>query len=190
MLFRSVTYDPSLPQSSDGVQSMVRRQDQAASTMFVYHLAGLGLEAWDYTKPENSDNDCVRSIWRMVCYTYFPRAKLGCQVGLPTQYTRPCQSSCHNYIRQCGVECCDESVQCVFEHERPAPGGDMVKTEGYVAHSGPSSLCTGAASSQSLGLALALIAGRGSMRGALDGTTGRAMPVRPSGRREASGSAT
>ena len=25
-------------------------QDQAASTMFVYHLAGLGLEAWDYAK--------------------------------------------------------------------------------------------------------------------------------------------
>merc|ERR1719252_207503 len=73
---------------------------------------------------------------------------MGCQDGAMTEYLRPCQSSCMNYIRHCEVECCDESVQCVFTHERAVPGAvnQVVTTQGYIAHDGPSSLCTGGAS--------------------------------------------
>lgn len=133
----STSIDPSV---------LAKNQDNAAATMFVYHVAGMGLEAWDYQKPEDSDDDCVKSIWRMVCYTYFPRAQSGCEEGSYTPYVRPCQSSCTNYIRACGVECCDESVQCVFEHETTTDSGLVLTTEGYSHHAGPSSFCTGAAS--------------------------------------------
>jgi len=73
---------------------------------------------------------------------------------------RPCRSSCQNYVRECAVECCDESVQCVFEHDRPINNTLVVKTSGYSNFDGPSPFCTGAASSQRLSrllpLALAL----------------------------------
>jgi len=143
----AITYDPALPVPSGGsasIKKLVQRQDNAAATMFYYHTAGLGLEAWDYQKPEFAD-DCIKSIWRMVCYTYFPRAEIGCQDGAFTNYIRPCRSSCQNYIRSCGVECCDESVQCVFSHTKSISPSQKVTTEGYLPHDGPSSLCTGAA---------------------------------------------
>jgi len=143
----AITYDPALPVpagSGASLKSLVERQDNAASTMFYYHLDGLGLEAWDYQKPEFA-NDCIKSVWRMVCFTYFPRAEVGVQDGAFSKYIRPCQSSCHNYIRQCGVECCDESVQCVFQHSKAISKTQTVTTEGYIPHDGPSSLCTGAA---------------------------------------------
>jgi len=142
----AVTYDPALPLPQGGssqVKALVQRQDNAASTMFYYHLTGLGLEAWDYQKPEFAD-DCIKSIWRMVCFTYFPRAEIGCQDGSWSNYIRPCQSSCMNYLRQCNVECCDESVQCVFEHTKAINAKTMITTKGYSPHDGPSSLCTGA----------------------------------------------
>lgn len=143
----AVTYDPALPLPAGGsasVKDLVQRQDNAASTAFYYHLTGLGLEAWDYQKPEFAD-DCVKSIWRMVCFTYFPRAEVGCQDGAWSNYIRPCQSSCMNYVRTCGVECCDESVQCVFTHTKAISAKQTVTTEGYSPHDGPSSLCTGGA---------------------------------------------
>lgn len=37
--------------------------------------AGMGFDAWDYQNPSQSDNDCVRSVWKMTCFTYFPRAE-------------------------------------------------------------------------------------------------------------------
>merc|ERR1711871_1532268 len=117
----------------------------AAMTTFFYHMAGLGYEGWDYTKPGESDDECARSIWRMVCYTYFPRAQVGCEENAPTPYLRPCQSSCQNYINMCGVECCDESVQCVFAHTKALSATEKITTSGYIPHDGPSSLCTGAA---------------------------------------------
>lgn len=74
---------------------------------------------------------------------------------------RPCQSSCHNYIRSCGVECCDESVQCVFEHTKTISASEAIKTTGYAPHDGPSSVCTGAALSgkKASWALLALLAG-------------------------------
>jgi hypothetical protein len=140
----AITYDPALPvpNGPSSVKALVQRQDNAASTMFYYHLTGLGLEAWDYQKPELA-NDCVKSVWRMVCFTYFPRAAIGVQDGAYSDYIRPCQSSCTNYIRACQVECCDESVQCVFSHTKVLSATQTVTTEGYAPHDGPSSLCTG-----------------------------------------------
>lgn len=142
----AISYDPALPVPNDStaVKDLVQKQDNAASTAFYYHVAGLGMEAWDYQKPEEAD-DCIKSIWRMVCFTYFPRAELGVVEGGFSTYIRPCRSSCTNYVRMCNVECCDESVQCSFEHEKSISPTQIVKTQGYIPHDGPSSLCTGAA---------------------------------------------
>jgi len=146
----AVDYDPAIPahrpgEGSANLKDLVVYQDNAAATMYNFHLAGLGLDVWDYTKPEYKD-DCIKSIWRMACFTYFPRAEAGCQDGAYSNYIRPCKSSCQNYVRACGVECCDESVQCVFEHHRFLKGKNRsMTTHGYADHDGPSSLCTGAA---------------------------------------------
>lgn len=143
----AVNYDLALPAGTGDVDiaAVVKKQDGQASTAFMYHLSGLGLEAWDYTKPALSGDDCIKSMWRLVCYTYFPRAPAGCRDGEQTEYMRPCRSSCSNYVRSCGVECCDESVQCVFNHTRSLSANEVVMTSGYLPHDGPSSLCTGGA---------------------------------------------
>jgi TM2 domain-containing membrane protein YozV len=148
-----LNYDPAVLVTTtfgtnESVEAAVLKQDGAASTAFFYHLAGLGLEAWDYSKPWLSDDECIKAVWRLSCYTYFPRSNMGCYEGSETTYTRPCKSSCSNYIQQCGVECCDESVQCVFSHDKTLPNNAVMHTEGYSPHDGPSSLCTGAASRQ------------------------------------------
>mmetsp|Transcript_3009 Transcript_3009/g.11623 ORF Transcript_3009/g.11623 Transcript_3009/m.11623 type:complete len:517 (+) Transcript_3009:110-1660(+) len=141
----AVTYDPALPVLDvTDHDALVRKQDTAALTMFHYHLAGMGLEGWDYPDPSHAD-DCVKTIWKMTCYTYFPRAQLGCQEGYATTYLRPCQSSCQNYIRSCNVECCDESVKCVFKHKKKLSATLAITQTGYLPHDGPSSMCTGAA---------------------------------------------
>jgi len=140
----AVNYDPALRVQTGTLSDLVKYQDNEALTMFVYHLAGMGKEAWEHPEPAWSPDPCVKAVWRMVCYTYFPRAEVGCQEGGVTAYLRPCQSSCWNYINQCGVECCDESVQCVFTHTKML-GATSITTSGYVNHDGPSSLCTGAA---------------------------------------------
>jgi len=143
----AINYDPALAaQTSLGgtIQDRVKQQDSNAATAFFYHLAGMGYEAWDYQKPEQSDNDCVKSIWRMVCYTHFPRSEVGCTDGALSTYQRPCQSSCSNYVKTCGVECCDESVACVFSHKKKIQNV-LVLTEGYAPFDGPSSMCTGGA---------------------------------------------
>mmetsp|Transcript_21 Transcript_21/g.24 ORF Transcript_21/g.24 Transcript_21/m.24 type:complete len:503 (-) Transcript_21:111-1619(-) len=144
----AVNYDPSLPVPETGaaatLDALVTQQDNAAATAFFYHLSGMGLDAWDFPNPQHSDNECVRSIWRMTCFTYFPRIEMGCQDGMQSQYLRPCSSSCQNYIQACQVECCDESVQCVFEHSKEISPSVSVTTFGYAPHEGPSSMCTGA----------------------------------------------
>lgn len=145
----AVNYDSSLPSpnaTSVGVDTLVKAQDDAAATMFFYHMNGIGYDAWDDIEPRLSSDSCVRSVWRMVCFTYFPRAQAGCRSGERSLYMRPCMSSCENYINSCGVECCDESVSCSFSHTVEAPGGLSVIQSGYVDAHGPSALCTGAAS--------------------------------------------
>merc|ERR1719326_951481 len=95
----------------------------------------------------------------MACYTYFPKAAMGCSDGAASTYLRPCQSSCFNYIRSCQVECCDESVQCSFTHTKQLSATETVETSGYVEHDGPSSLCTGAGARSGPGALLWLLLG-------------------------------
>mmetsp|Transcript_93594 Transcript_93594/g.166519 ORF Transcript_93594/g.166519 Transcript_93594/m.166519 type:complete len:527 (+) Transcript_93594:66-1646(+) len=145
----AVNYAVAVPQpeskAEESIGALVRKMDSAANTAYVYHLAGLGMTSWDYEHPESSDDECVKSIWKMACYTYFPRAKSGCAHGEKMDYIRPCKSSCENYIKSCKVECCDESVQCVFRHEKKLTETTVLVTEGYEPHDGPSTMCTGAA---------------------------------------------
>jgi len=141
-----VDYAPALP-TSDKVQdvvALVKAQEKAAITAYAYHLSGLGWEHWDHTRPAEEDDDCIKSIWKMVCYTYFPKAQKGCKTGQATNYLRPCHSSCKNYVKACQVECCDESVQCTFQHDKPINKTSVLQTKGYVARDGPCPFCTGA----------------------------------------------
>merc|ERR1719316_1163984 len=76
-----VDYNPALPLitgSSATVETLVQAQEKAATTAFAYHLSGMGLEVWDHTRPSESDNDCIKSVWKLACYTYFPKAEHGC----------------------------------------------------------------------------------------------------------------
>lgn len=157
-----IDYSPSLPilptNPKTDVATLVRMQEKAAVTAYAYHLSGMGKEAWDHTNPKDGD-DCVKSIWRLVCFTYFPQNEHGCKEGQESKYLRPCSSSCGNYIHSCGVECCDESVQCSFTHERPINNTHSTKISGYPSIAGPSPLCTGNAwRSSSLSRWVALLA--------------------------------
>lgn len=50
-----------------------------------------------------------------------------------------------NYVQHCGVECCDESVQCVFKQPVYSSGSLLQTQTGYVDEMGPSAQCTGGA---------------------------------------------
>jgi TM2 domain-containing membrane protein YozV len=145
----AVRYNPALPSpnvSSAPMDQLVKAQDDAAATMFFYHMNGLGYEAWDHQEPHKSPDPCVRSTWRMVCFSLFPKAEAGCRHGEPSTYRRPCMGSCSDYLKACQVECCDESPKCVFEHsvqQTGDPGNASALQTGYVNAMGPSTLCTG-----------------------------------------------
>jgi len=139
-------YDPALPSpmnKSMTLDRLVDAQDAAASEMFFYHLSGLGYDGWDYSKPSDIEDPCVRAIYDMVCYTYFPKSMAGCKAGSQTPYSRPCRNSCHTYLNACQVECCDDSARCVFETSTDMGGGVVNKETGYVDADGPSAICTG-----------------------------------------------
>jgi len=151
---------PDLPDTSysENVSDFVRLQDKAAVTMFAYHLSGMGYEYMEHASPWDDEDLCVQKVYNQVCYTYFPKASVGCIAGDNETYVRPCKSSCQNYINYCGVECCDESVQCVFE-ETVTSGDTTILLQGYVDETGPSALCTGEAFSRSLTTALLVMFG-------------------------------
>lgn len=135
--------------TSEGVSSLVHVQDDAASTMFFYHLYAMGYEAWEHPRPASSDDACVQAVWKMVCYTYFPRVETACQAGTLSAYKRPCRGSCEHYLMACNVECCDESPRCVFDHEATDSRGQSTRQAGgYVDMLGPSAHCTGSGSSR------------------------------------------
>mmetsp|Transcript_23645 Transcript_23645/g.55126 ORF Transcript_23645/g.55126 Transcript_23645/m.55126 type:complete len:267 (-) Transcript_23645:24-824(-) len=129
---------PSPPQQAAAMTDLIAMQSKQAIQMYAAHLSGMGYDLWDYTKPWEQ-NDCIQSIWRMSCYTYFPR----CNEVEEGRYLRPCRSSCQNYIKSCNVECCDEGLQCVFRERRQREDGSSFIEEGYVDHIGPSPFCTG-----------------------------------------------
>lgn len=148
----AIRYDPALPIPADKqpdqqtLSVLSKIMEHQAITMYVYHLQGMGVEFWDHRRPDLSDDECIKTTWKMVCYTYFPKAESGkAQSGEVTKYQRPCASACLNYIKACKVQCCDESVQCVFNHRQNINASAAVFTSGYVDHDAPSPLCTGAA---------------------------------------------
>eukprot|EP00933_Yihiella_yeosuensis_P046158 TRINITY_DN41641_c0_g1_i1.p1 TRINITY_DN41641_c0_g1~~TRINITY_DN41641_c0_g1_i1.p1 ORF type:complete len:557 (+),score=102.27 TRINITY_DN41641_c0_g1_i1:167-1837(+) len=149
----AIPYDPALPspaKATIGIDKLVRAQDDAASTMFYYHLSGIGYDAWKYKNINQTQDPCVLEVWKMVCYTYFPKNQAGCKPGAQSAYFRPCKSECVNYMKQCNVECCDDSARCVFHYTSQQGGGVSNKISGYVNADAPSAICTGVAASSSL----------------------------------------
>jgi hypothetical protein len=157
----AVRYNPALPSpqgNSLSLDQAVGAQDDAAATMFFYHVTGMGYEAWEHSSPASGDDECIRSVWRMSCLTYFPKAQAGCQVGAGTRYHRPCAGLCENYLRACAVECCDDSARCM-DHGLGAVNGSQA---GYVDETDPDAPeCSGRSGGGALhapaGLLLALL---------------------------------
>jgi len=142
----TVRYHPALPSPNKSAQllsDIVKAQDSAAASMFFYHLSGMGYEPWEHRDPHLSSNRCVQDVWKMVCFTYFPKADAGCTVGQASSYARPCMTCCQNYLQSCSVECCDESPRCSFTRNMIADDGKTVVQKGYVDAVAPSLLCTG-----------------------------------------------
>lgn len=156
--YEPVTYAYNLPKPEPGadpepIVDIVKRQEQEAVTYYSYHLNGMGYEFWENTEPWRSEDPCVRSVWEMTCFTFFPR----CNDVNDGVYLKPCRSSCENYRKNCRVECCDESVSCVFEHTVMLQDGSSSKSTGYIDHHGPSELCTGGSARLFSGAALLLL---------------------------------
>lgn len=133
-------YKFSLPDDAETTVDPIEQQDQLAMAAYVAHIAGMGMDYWVSKQPWLAD-ECKQSIWKMTCFTHFPK----CNTIDEGAYLRPCVSSCQAYIKQCGVQCCDEGVQCVFRHHRMLADGTNLVMSGYDSHLGPSSHCTGAA---------------------------------------------
>lgn len=150
-----VDYNVSLP-TGDDVSAQVATQENAAATMYFYHLAGMNFESWEYKNPATA-NSCVQEVWKLACYTYFPKSASGCSSGSSANYLRPCKSSCESYVSACGAECCDESIQCVFNHTVSLLGGGVTTQTGYFDAEAPSNFCTGSGA-WGLGVGSALFA--------------------------------
>jgi len=147
--YEPVTYGYNLPIPPPGGDptpkvDLVKMQEQEAVTYYAYHLSAMGYEYWENAEPWQSEDPCVRATWRLTCFTFFPK----CNDLADGKYLRPCRSSCDNYRKVCNVECCDESVSCIFEHTTKLSDGSQKKSSAYVDHVGPSELCTGSAMRQ------------------------------------------
>lgn len=140
---RLLTYPFSLPAPEKEqmlVRDIVKQESREAIKMYAAHLAGMGLEFWEYTEPWNLPHDpCIQSVWKLVCYTYFPK----CNAIEENKYLKPCKSACQTYVQKCKVDCCDDGLKCVFTHEKVLADGKVSKESGYSDHVGPSTLCTG-----------------------------------------------
>jgi len=134
-----VHYNFALPTSdtAETMQSIIKAEEHKALKAYFQHLSGIGMDAWDYQNPE--EDVCSESIHKIICQAHFPQ----CNQIEETQYLRPCASSCQSYAHACAVECCDESVACVFDKEVEADDGSTIVESGFVAHMAPSILCTG-----------------------------------------------
>lgn len=146
----AVLYDPAMPSpnaTAATMGSLIKSQDDAAATMYFYHMNALGYEAWDYQNPSQSKDECIRAAWKLTCYTYFPKAQLACAANQASPYMRPCKNGCSDYLQACRVECCDESPQCLFTHSVEIPGGSSFIQTGYFDALGPAPQCTGMYSS-------------------------------------------
>jgi len=149
---------------------LVRSLDKLASKTYFYHLSGMGIEPWDHPDPAEASyhplRPCARSVARLSCFTHFPQAWPSLHNGQEIRYTRPCKSSCENYIQACNVECCDEGVSCVWDslgsdstssarRTQDLHGNTVLLQTGYVDANGPSFMCTGRAPSGTVGMGTA-----------------------------------
>mmetsp|Transcript_3875 Transcript_3875/g.9874 ORF Transcript_3875/g.9874 Transcript_3875/m.9874 type:complete len:280 (-) Transcript_3875:61-900(-) len=167
-----VNYDPAIPApnasfnspsrfySDEVLQSTVELDRQAAQLYFM-HLQGMGIEAWDHVDPLQASSHplrpCAREVARMACFTFFPKAFINMDAGQEVSYLRPCSSCCQQYVQTCRVECCDDSVNCVFAKPPPpstppsagksaSAGATVGLTQtisGYTLGTAPSLGCTG-----------------------------------------------
>lgn len=117
-----VRYDPMVPANEElelkRMDERVKALEDAALTTYVYHLNAMGKEFREHAKPWLEGDQCIRAVWRMACFTYFPRGKARCELEeTQAKYRRPCTTGCQEYLDKCQVECCDESATCVFSHE-------------------------------------------------------------------------
>jgi len=97
----------------------------------------------------------------MSCLTHFPEAPVFAKTGQEVGYMRPCSAYCESYLQACEVECCDESVSCLFDRSAPsallsitdktgAVGKEVTavslsRRTGYINSSSPTALCSGSA---------------------------------------------
>jgi TM2 domain-containing membrane protein YozV len=143
-----INYKYSLPvglNSEVALEQLVREEDDKALNAYYQHLSGLKLDAWDFKDP--AMGRCSESIWRMVCYEHFPK----CNELDGNKYLRPCVSSCVDYLEACNVQCCDESVSCVWNKEITHANGEKGEEKGFVNNEAPSVLCTGPGRDQMTG---------------------------------------
>lgn len=168
----AIDYDPAIPSpanASVALDKIVHAQDEAASTTFVYHLSGLGYEAWDFKSQENRDDEpCVSRIYELVCMTYFPRNQASCAAGSQTPYLKPCKTSCESYLQTCQVECCDDSAQCVFKLALAEGEGENIS--GYADYEAPSAFCTGRSGSGRIGPSISLLLALFGLQVAMEGS--------------------
>jgi len=130
--FSVISKSQSKATNTSDLASRVKELDDAASTAYFYHLAGMNVEAWDHTEPSKSD-PCIQAVWKLACFTFLPKAK-ACKSGQTLSYKLPCSDVCRKYTETCSVECCDESVQCQDTSFAPP----YEKFTGYAEHG-----CTG-----------------------------------------------
>ena len=73
-----VNYNPALPlpEATKSVAELVSEQEQEAMTTYFLHLNAMGVEAWDHKDPGASIDPCIQSVWRMACFTHFPKAEV------------------------------------------------------------------------------------------------------------------
>lgn len=151
-------YPFAMPQAGPGDNAteagQIQGQAYKALETYVGHLSGMGFDFWDHTTPWEEEDECIKSVWKMSCYTHFPR----CNEISQGEYLPPCRSSCENYLSKCQVQCCDEGVQCTFEHSKKLADGTVVVEHGYPDHKGPSPLCTGGAARSFSAVAAAFFA--------------------------------
>mmetsp|Transcript_112041 Transcript_112041/g.349178 ORF Transcript_112041/g.349178 Transcript_112041/m.349178 type:complete len:254 (-) Transcript_112041:42-803(-) len=144
-----------LPHLMSQTEETVRNTEKEALRTYFMHLSAMGIEAWDHTEPLQPSSHplrpCARSVARLACFTYFPRAYTGLPDGTEMAYSRPCRNSCQAFLQACGVDCCDDSTACVWDKyagseartTQDVHGKAVLLETGYVDAEGPSLQCTG-----------------------------------------------
>mmetsp|Transcript_71655 Transcript_71655/g.160462 ORF Transcript_71655/g.160462 Transcript_71655/m.160462 type:complete len:255 (-) Transcript_71655:157-921(-) len=145
-----------VPDLMGPIEEMIRRSDNEALKTYFMHLSAMRIEAWDHTEPFKASTHplrpCARSVARLACFTYFPRALSTLADGTEIGYTRPCKNACQSYLEACGVDCCDDSTSCTWDKSelggtsrttQDVSGNAVLLETGYADMNGPAFQCTG-----------------------------------------------